>query len=159
MLYGNEAGTVCGIYDNVPGQIYNIYVFHMYATEVADAEFRVEQQAGANLAWLGDTGTLYPTMGTAPEGIMVLYWPFCLSSPLHILTITYQGTVSSADCSYLHVLGIMEGVPPLAAGCDPYYPMTYEAGGGSLVINPTDDCPCDVPVEETTWGRIKSLYK
>jgi hypothetical protein len=157
-LYGNEAGTVCGIYDNVPGQIYNIYVFHMYATEVASAGFKVEQQDGANLTWLGDSATLYNLMGTSDEGMEVLYWPSCLSSPLHILTISYQGNVSSSDCSYLRVVGIIAGDPPYAAGCDPYWPMTYDASGGSLAINPTDDCPCNVPVEDTTWGKVKALY-
>jgi hypothetical protein len=42
--------------------------------------------------------------------------------------------------------------------CDPI-PNCLVAIGGSLVINPTDDSVCDVPVEETSWGQIKSFYK
>jgi hypothetical protein len=33
------------------------------------------------------------------------------------------------------------------------------ATGGDVVINPIEGCFCDIPVEETSWGQIKSLYK
>jgi hypothetical protein len=35
----------------------------------------------------------------------------------------------------------------------------WPATGGDIVVNPDGSCMCDIPVESTTWGKIKELYK
>ena len=35
---------------------------------------------------------------------------------------------------------------------------TFPTGGGGR-INSDQTCDCNVPVEDTTWGGIKALYK
>jgi hypothetical protein len=48
---------------------------------------------------------------------------------------------------------------PIAADCDEGL-VGVDAGYGGI-INADDTCPCSfpVPTEETTWGRVKSLYR
>jgi hypothetical protein len=30
--------------------------------------------------------------------------------------------------------------------------------GGQGIVNGNPLCPCNVPAEDTTWGKVKSLY-
>jgi hypothetical protein len=52
-----------------------------------------------------------------------------------------SGQINGADCNYL--------------------PNKTFPEGGQIVINPNETCECmrPVPVQETTWGQIKSLYQ
>jgi hypothetical protein len=40
-----------------------------------------------------------------------------------------------------------------------YYCVAGNGSVGGAPLTPGEDCPCDSPVEDTTWGGIKALYR
>lgn len=64
---------------------------------------------------------------------------------------------SCVDCTLADVPVVVQGHPLFNPGGDPQYTCLFQiplfqAKGLTALICPT------VPVEETTWGRVKSLY-
>ena len=164
MLFSDSLGTNCDLYDTSE-QIQKIYVFHMYCSNpgATGSEWRVIQSGGATLTHLQDHYIIEPIMyiyiNNSQIGISVAYL-HCAPCPNPILSISYWGFGTSAECSYLHVVEnpIVSHTGLNVTDCTEPSPVVHHALGGSLVINPTAACLCDVPVEETSWGRIKALY-
>ncbi|UCG52169.1 MAG: hypothetical protein JSW58_01030 [Candidatus Latescibacterota bacterium] len=156
-LFSDTYGTNCSLYDQIPGLV-SVYAVHVSTSGATACQFRVEDGPGMNMMWLSDTAWgIWIGCSHCPEGIAIPYG-ICLSSPIHVLTMGYFAQAISQDCSWIRV------VPPetLPSGqiemydCDSniLYPT-----GGTLIVNPTDDCQCDVPVDESTWGKIKEMYR
>jgi hypothetical protein len=157
-LFGDEKGTTCDVYD-IPALV-TIYVFHLWSPGTTGAQFKVDCNSwGADMTFIGQNSP-YLTIGDAREGVAIAYGS-CLVSPILILELHYVGSGTSATCSYCQVVADPGAVPTpgiLVADCsDP--PLLFLATGGDVVINPDASCMCDIPVEEASWGRIKSLYK
>jgi hypothetical protein len=77
---------------------------------------------------------------------------------VHILTIQYWAQGTSENCCFLGVGTNPIHDPPgiWALDCDLNL---VPATGVGAVINPNETCPCfNVPVEQSTWGKVKALY-
>jgi hypothetical protein len=77
-----------------------------------------------------------------------------------ILTIQFFAQGLSGPCSYCQVMADPTATPPgiYVTDCSSP-PLLLNATGGDVVINPIPGCFCNIPVEETSWGQIKSLYQ
>ena len=134
------------------GQVYVVHD-HTFGAALA-AIFRITSSDGFTGVWLGETSP-YSTFGTSQAGIDVVYGS-CIFQPTHLLTITYQTFGTSAACSYL------ESVPHpdrpegyiVIADCAA---ILLVGESGRLTVNPDSTCT-PVPVENRSWGSIKSLY-
>jgi hypothetical protein len=157
MLFNSMAAVNCNVFDNVP-QIINIYVFHMFAPAVSGSQFRVSPFNGALLLYLTEMSPFVAIKGNSQIGVSIGYQG-CFSTPLHILTITYFGQAISPPCSHLQVVPPRLAKPPGILALDCASTIRF-ATGGDIVINPvTPTCTCNSPVEETTWGKVKALYR
>jgi hypothetical protein len=106
----------------------------------------VTAHAGFTGVWLGEE-TRFWFVGTSPAGITIQYQ--CKPTPVLVLTITYELFGTSEQCSYLRVEPHPED-GAWANSCDEEF---LEWVGGTLTVN------CSISTEETTWSRIKSLYR
>ena len=82
----------------------------------------------------------------------------CLASPIVLVPINYFVHGTSAPCSFIDV------VAPLTTGQIEVVDCNNNllvATGARTFVNPDATCDCNlpVPVEETTWGRVKALYQ
>jgi len=69
-----------------------------------------------------------------------------------VLSVTYLLPGTSSACSCLRIVPYPGDEPYIVCnGCD--FMELPCSGGGSLHVN------CTVPVESTTWGRVKALYR
>ncbi len=155
-LAGDSLGADCTVYD-APG-IVHIYVFHIYTYGATASQFMIDCTSGVAMTYLSDYSP-YLIIGNSQTGVAIAYGT-CVPSPHMILDIQYLGSGLSQNCSSCRVVPDPIAVPPeiLVADCqDP--PNLLIAMGGEIWINPDGSCSCIIPVQETSWGRIKSLYK
>ena len=159
-LFVDPGGTICDVYDQLPGLV-TVYVVHMYTPGATGSRFMVNHWSwGAALIHLGETVTPpYIGIGSYTTGITIGY-NACVPSPNMIMKLDFFGNGISATCSYIQVVPDPLAVPPgiYVMGCTA--PLNWApATGGDVVVNPDPSCMCDIPVQETTWGRVKALYQ
>ena len=151
LLFSDSEYTSCSIVD-LADEEYTIYIVHVDFSGVMGCDFAIANGSelvytGENIPWL--------SIGNTRFGLGVVY-EACLTGQILVGTVTYVGTGGSSSCSYMSVvpsgLGEVEAI-----NC---VPERIIASRGELVVNPDATCPCEpiVPVEETSWGRIKALY-
>ncbi|MCK5645104.1 MAG: hypothetical protein KAJ19_30165 [Gammaproteobacteria bacterium] len=154
----------CNSYDQQPGLI-KIYVYHVFTPGATASQFMVVSSSGAYLTYLGESSPFDAVIGNSQTGIAISYGA-CLSSPISLLEIMYFGMGLSETCSFISVRpspSTPSGNIEVADCSDP--PNVLFSVGGDLVINPDESCMwwecfCDPdPVEQTSWGQIKSLYR
>ena len=178
--YGDESLTDCHIYDLAPGLVY-VYVAHQWSVPSLGVRFRV--QVPQTLTYIAEDSP-YVKLGDALNGVTVCY-ESCVSSnptPVLVLTLMFFGSGITPYCSYLSVVPHL-GDPALQSlDCEgnPLWPSR-----GIAIVNPNSGCLCQianadlggqdkpgdgsakaathfctwVPVEQNTWGAIKSLYR
>ena len=144
-----------------------VYVVHNLTPGATGMAYRIDN-CNTTLTWLGDTNH-QNAIGDSQVGVELEY-P-CSPGPILLQTVTYWGTSDSPGNGALlarphpnSTTGDIEGrdceqnVGTVLGGCicvkcSPQY--TCE-----LAIPPWTAPPCGaLPVEESSWGRIKSLYR
>jgi hypothetical protein len=96
-------------------------------------------------------------IGGSQTGIAIAYGA-CLAAPIHVLTIQYFASGITPPCCYYPVVPD----PNLPSGqievVDCAETIVF-ATGGVGIINPDATCDCDVPTQDTTWGKVKSIFQ
>jgi hypothetical protein len=178
-VFSDPGGTNCAFYDGGPVLI-PVYVFHSSTYGTRGAHFRLNVD---NLGWtfLGESSDILRIAGKSIEGITMCY-DDCRYGTYHVLTVNFFGSGMAPVCSQV-TIDPYPGAGVEAVDCDGN--VTYPVAG-SGVVNPDVYCFCTicaagkeaacatkpgperdsasnfcgaVPVEQTTWGMIKALYK
>jgi hypothetical protein len=178
--YGDESLTDCHIYDVAPGLLY-VYIAHQWSESSLGVRFRV--QIPPMLTYLGEDSP-YVKLGDGLSGVTVCY-ESCVSSnptPVLVLRLMFFGSGTTPPCTYFSVEPHLEDATLMSLDCDgnPMWPTS-----GIAIVNPDGGCFCHaanvdsggedkpgergststahfctwVPVEQNTWGAIKSLYR
>lgn len=107
--------------------------------------------------WVSDVSA-FSVGGNSQGGLTVTYGA-CLTATARILTINILVQGTSGTCCYYPVLP----APLVSSGrietVDCSSTVVYGLGKFS-VVNGNESCPCrrTIPVEETTWGKVKAFY-
>ena len=161
MLYTDPAGTTCNLTTD-PAVPVTVYVFHSFHTGVSASRFMIENK-GTNWLYLFESpqGGAQP-IGDTNAGASFAY-PSCQASDYNFVNVTYQAVGAAGVCSSLEVVpdpaslsGTIE-----ATDCSFPFPLKFTADGSNLTVNCPDlplQCGRIVPVESTSWGRVKALY-
>ena len=160
-IYADEAGVNCAIDDSTPG----VLTFHVVQTNLATAggiEFSAPLPSClTGVTWVGDIRYFPVTIGDSQSGVAVGY-PGCLSSPVHVLSIVAVTQGTSLTCCPYRVLPSPAAASGLidATDCLPGVNGLLSATSTTAIVNPDGQCSCMLTVrsEETTWGKLKSLY-
>ena len=158
-VFGDPAGMTCDIYDYVPAVV-DVYVVHVFTPGASACQFMVDD-SGVYMMYLAESvNPFYIGIGYSRSGISIAY-NGCVPSPNMVLTMTYFFQALTPPCSYIKVVPHPTASPPGLYVWDCAFPAPnmLTATGGTAIVNPTASCMCDVPTEETTWGKIKNLYK
>jgi hypothetical protein len=142
--------------DYIPG-ILNIYVVHVWHSGVTAVDFSAPSPP-CNLAiYLADVPIWPITLGNSQTGVVVGLGS-CYPAPTHVLTMQFFAQGLTPPCCKYKVLPD----PAVPSGQIEVIDCTANllfATGGTAIINPGPDCGCDVPVQETTWGKLKAMYR
>jgi len=161
-IFSDGLYTSCNVVDVVG--IVPVYVVHTHANDGAAAsQWKLELDPGVTMASVGSINA-YPTaIGDPLVGISVAYGACQTAANNLLVTINFFGSGTSATCGLMSIVpdpaslsGLVEIVDCLQPPFGPNK-VTLEKGGQARV-NPDGTCDCTVPVQETTWGGIKSLY-
>ncbi len=153
-LFSDSSFTDSSYVDQAPGKV-SVYVVHRGVTygHVRIVWFMVEASPGITFEWLGESSPMATlVVGDSQTGIAMDYGACLFPDPGLILVIHYWGFGTSDPCSSLRVVA-PPGTPTgeitvgLCVGQGP-----ISAVGKRLLVNSS------VPVETSTWGRVKSLY-
>lgn len=148
-IFSDATLTDPTLVDDVPRMV-DIYIAHLDFGGVTGSEFRTEADAGFTGVWLSETSPWSPyVIGTSPTGVAIAYAQ-CVMSDIIVIKATYLLTGTSAPCSRLRVVPSPGHDLVVCSGC---HFVDGPCGAGSLAVS------CPVPVEETTWGRVKALYR
>ena len=154
VVSGNEYGTDCNLYDYAPTVMY-VYVVHANSTGAQAAQFKAPVPLCMNGAVILNESTMWPIkIGLVPDGTLIGY-NACTYGTFLILTTAIFGQGLSSDCCEYPILaapGANTGFVEIQ-DCGSVW---HEATTISGWVNPTPECYCDVPVHETTWGKVKA---
>jgi hypothetical protein len=152
-------GTACNLVDT--GGLVVVYLFHVDHDSASASQFMLDvTDTGWN--WLGDNIAFGAVIGATVIGVSIGYGN-CLAAPVYLGSVNFFGT-STTDCTEIRIVA-----DPLARsgnieGVDCSETMTFPEGGGAYVnfnnCQPSlGGCWSPTPVESSTWGAIKSLYR
>ena len=140
----------------------DVYVIHdqVFVTDqFASSQFKLDNNAFLGL-WLADQSG-YQLIGDSQRGVQVSYGG-CVATPGVILTVVYfcQGT---SGCTSVELAPAFNQ-PIETRGCsnELFYPVTRQLCVNSVFV--IDDsgfggiCECTIPIEYTSWGRVKALF-
>jgi hypothetical protein len=124
-----------------------VYIAHTDFQGSVGVIFSTVASPGFTGVWVSETSQ-FLNIGTTPTGINVGYGA-CLSGPVIIATAEYQ-MFGTSSCSQLSIAPFPDFPNPVCLECFYEYPCV---NNGRLLVN------CAVPVEPTTWGKVKALYR
>jgi hypothetical protein len=164
VVFAQNAGVI-GIYaDPDPGPPVNraitdagglvrLYFWHVGADQVVSSSFKLEL-GGLGWSIIGEAWAFGLVLGTGLTGVAISY-EFCLSGDIYLGSINFLGN-NAPDCSLIWIapnpVAVTGRIEAFDCDSNKIYPMGYAA-----TVNPDGVCP--VPVQETTWGKVKSLYQ
>jgi hypothetical protein len=152
-VYSASDGTNCNFTD-APSGIAFVYMVHTNSTGATASEFMLVRPAGWTL--LGGIPAFPLTIGTPEAGCAISY-EACKLGNFLLYQNTYQTDGSSETCSNTVYITAAPGKTAVQIiNCTEG---REYSDGGAGVVNSDGTCDCNVPVEETTWGKVKSLYQ
>jgi len=157
----------------MPGTVVSeLYIVaHGFDAWLSAIEFRLALPS--ELVWLGDVwDQSHLALGSSPTGIAVAFpLPVNAFAPVQVLTVVVLWMCQDCDmiaenCATANTLVCVDVYP----SSDRIRAVTWpdqrliQATSGTAIICPTlcggGSCPeLPVPVDETTWGRIKAQYR
>jgi len=163
-VYTDQMASGCEIVDGGQGVV-TLYVVHTLGAGAAAVVFMVQPSAGFGATYITDSHPFEVSIGDSQTGIAIAYTE-CLSGTIVVLGVTYLFLGTSETCSYLDVVGDPDEPhypdDPVVVDCGvpPDGPNKYPFPGYRFMVNPDETCRCvsPLPVRESTWGQIKSLY-
>ena len=156
-LFGDTMGLNELIYDVQPGLL-SVYVVHTGKPigGAAACQFSAPKPACFTGIYLSDSNPFPVTIGTSQTGVSIGYGS-CRQYPVHVQTITFFSQGTTGDCCLYPVLPDPNepGGQVVVVDCNQQLvPVT----GGATVVNLTHRACWTVSAEETSWGKVKSLY-
>lgn len=138
-----------------------LYVVHTGYTPAMASQFIAPKPPCFDATYIGDNSPFSTTIGTSQSGISIAYG-VCLDPPIHILTINYLGSGNTGPCCFYALDCDPQdpaGIPGRISAVDcATEPSRFYIPVGISWINYSFATGCGTPVENTTWGKIKSQY-
>lgn len=156
MIFSDPAFSDCNISDFVPTLV-TTYVVHMYTTGATASQFRIESPCNF-MVYLGETYIFPTVIGNTQVGVSIAYGS-CHVGPIHLVTISWFAQGITPPCCLMSVVedpGALSGQIE-AVDCAQF--KFFPTGGQAIINGQPNECWCSVPVQETTWGRVKAMYR
>lgn len=158
-VFADPVGSSCDVQD--AAGLVDVYVVHVNATAAITSQFKMTQDASIAMTYIaGTVNSSLLFLGDVRTGITITYVGCKTNFPLELVHIQYFGTGTTTSCAKL----LIEADPTTDSGeievvdcASVAHPLGMF--GGSAMVNSTGDCGCDIATRETTWSKVKSLYK
>ena len=158
LVWADAGFTTCN-YDN-PVALATVYVTHENVVGTTASQYSLTENSGT-LTWIADVNQFTLSLGTSQTGYAVSYGG-CLSGPIHVQNVLYSVAGTPAPCTGITVEPDPNALTGEIEGVDCGTPRVKTFPNASFMSFNTDgSCVCGeiVPVEETSWGKLKALYE
>ena len=161
-IYGDAERNSCSLNDVTPGGLRTVHMFHLGSMSATASQFAAPRPAcWTGATWVGDQiEPSFLVLGDSQTNISIAYSE-CLEPPIYLGRVNYYGVGTGVTCCEYPVVHADGETNVWLADCS-FRAHAIEAAP-SVVINPTLACQCgtepSVPVQSTTWGRIKAMYR
>ncbi len=157
-VFEDVAGTNCNLTDTVGG-LKQYFVIHNNVLATTAVQFSAVLPVAFTGSWLSDTCAQGVCIGDTQIGANVGYG-LCLSGSILVITISTFANGDTPACTLFPVTANPNVLPdPGIFSVDCAQNLHVALAHPGNVINPDGTCMCNVvPVRETTWGQIKSIY-
>jgi hypothetical protein len=139
-----------------PLTLTDVYVIHRSAG-ASGSQFKVELPAGVTAAGGGVGNPSFLVIGD-PYVDLALAYTLCLSGEIVVWRVTLFAGAAVPNCSYVSVVPAPTATGNVVISVDCNY-AELPAYGGQGIISATASCSCNVATQESTWGKVKSLYR
>ena len=161
-LWADASMNSCEIVDPGSGLV-QVHMFHTGSQPASAVTFFAPTpQCWEGASWLGDVvASPFQKVGVSTHsvGILINYLA-CIQPPVYLGYMNFLVSGGAQPCCSYPVLPHTEDGVVLVLG---YTCGTDErvGAGGSAIVNANSSCRCPMPLatEESTWGRVKSLYR
>jgi len=157
-IYADQQGVNC-VGSITPGVITSIYVLHVLDGTASASQFKVQDNSGL-LNTGAATNPAFLAIGTWNNGISLAYTN-CLGGPaITLITLSYLALSAPAPCLGLSIVPDPTEANGIVKIADCNY-VELQATSGRFFFNGDETCPCVEPTatEQSTWGKVKSLYR
>jgi hypothetical protein len=154
-IFADVAGTDCNLADAVPGLI-TYQIVHVNTPCATACQFAAPAPACLLATYLSDAQVFPVTVGNSQTGVSIGYGSN-LAGPINVLGISFFAQGLTPPCCYYPVVGDPNiGGLIQMVDCEG---TTLLATGGTGIVNPDATCQCNVPTQDTTWGKVKSIFQ
>lgn len=137
-----------------PRRAWRAYVAET-SEEATGLRFRIAADPGFTGVWLSETSP-FLTVGNSQADLSIGF-NSCMVGHFPVLTISYQ-LFGTSTCSTLSIVAAPGFLEPLCISCS--FHEVKCSGLDPLHVNCTGSFDCNpVPVQSSTWGRVKALYQ
>jgi len=153
-IYTDVGGTQCNLSDATVG-LTTYHVVHHGDFGATACAYWAPKPSCFTATYLSDTNVFPVTIGNSQAGVSIGYGS-CRSGAIRVQSIVFFTTGTTPQCCLYPILGIPTSGNVEVVDCLNALTTAY---GVTSVVNPSGSCTCgSVRVEESTWGRVKSLY-
>jgi opacity protein-like surface antigen len=155
-IFADDQGNSCEIAALGSPAPFNIYIVHKFlpGEESTGSRFKVSFPAGIIFFAFSANPSMVPG-GTLTSDQTIGYGS-CVTANTSLGFALVQAPSAVTECSYVSVLGSDFTGLVQATNC------SFEefiAGAGQGIVNPNDGCRCNIATHQSTWGKVKSLYR
>jgi len=156
-FYGNAEGTVHAVYDAGPGTLDIYVVLRNYEASVGSGSVRFSAVPPPcfEAVYVGETSS-YTVIGDSQTGARVWHM-MCFPGVYLLMTISFTVQGGTWDCCWFEPQPFPGESQVYATDCSLSGSEWIDTEG--LWVNPNNPMTCTAPVEETTWGAIKAMYR
>ena len=153
-IYNDQQGTDCNLYDGSVG-LTSYNVVHLTNFGVTACAYSAPKPSCFTGIYLSDSNIFPVTIGNSQTGVSIGYGS-CRPGPIFVQMLMFYNSGTTPPCCLYPLLGLPTSGNVEVVDCANNLITGY---GVTSVIKATGSCACgSVKVDESTWGRVKSLY-
>jgi hypothetical protein len=154
-VFSDAAGGDCNVVD-VSGVV-TTYVVLVGSGGAAYVWFALAESVGLQMTYLNETVHQPLFLGSTRSGIQIGFGA-CRSGAVHLLTVRYSGTGTTESCETIRVVPHPERPSGRVEVMD-CTQTVHSVGQGAALVRNDGGCNCTTPVDDSSWGRVKALYR
>jgi hypothetical protein len=153
-LFADNQGLSCNITMAASGPA-SIYVVHKSPGGATGAEWTLGTVPSSLFYAGADVAPGYLSIGNPTAGLSLAYTA-CVSGDFLTVTLNFFATGVTPNCTYMSILPSAGKPGVISVDCN-FAEIPVVPGKG--ILNADGTCDCDVSTEESTWGKVKNLYR
>jgi len=153
-IFADNAGTNCNLPDAAGFGMY--YIVHVNTTGSTACMYMALKPACFTGNFFADQNVFGVVVGNSQTGVSVGYGS-CLTGNILVQTMVFMTSGTTPNCCYWTVVPHPFASSGKIEAVDCFDQKWYPTGGQGIVKS-LPSCNCNVPAEETTWGKVKAIF-